>query len=229
MTIWELAFAARRYWVLAVVGTLLSILGGVAALEAPGVYYTQVNVVFVLPPLPHNANSLQHSTGSLIGTAGVVVSLVNGDNAAAQPVSEAASLTGEGVRHGYMLRLPNTGGQWAFNFDQPVIDVEVAGGSPEEVRAILGTVLDRIYRTLADLQDQQQVRESSKIRTKLSPAEAPIQYLKGSRLRAVAVTVTLGLAVTLTLVVLIDVRRVRRERSGEGVRQPPALTPDLAL
>jgi hypothetical protein len=229
MTIWELAFAARRYWVLAVVGTLLSIIAGVAVLEAPGVYYTQVNVVFVLPPMPHNANSLQHSTGSLIGTAGVVVSLVNGDNAAVQPVSPAASLTGEGVRHGYMVRLPNTGGQWAFSFDQPVIDVEVAGGSPDEVRAVLGTVIDRIYRTLADLQNDQQVRESAKIRTKLSPTEAPIQYLKGSRLRAVAVTVALGLAVTLTLVVLLDLRRLRRERSGERVGQPPAPTPDLAV
>ena len=220
MTIWDLPRAIRRNWPVALIGLLTSLCAGVWIAQRPGVYYEQTNVIFIMPATPDSGNALQNGSDNLIRTAGVVARLVTNDWSGPEPVSDSATLLGEGVRRGYSVRLPNAGGQWAYNFDKPQLDVEVVGTSPADVHATMTQVLARVNATLAGLQNSQGVRPSLQIETRLSPpaASASVQYVTGSRARAFAVTVVLELGLTLAAVFAMERWRLRRWRSRAAVR-----------
>lgn len=209
MTGWDLLVTIRRRWWVALGGVLATALLGLHVLHAPGVYHQQVDVVFMWPQASKSANTFQYGTQSLINTAGIVGTVVGDTQAGTQPVSDTATLVGEGITHGYSVRLPNSGGQWAYNFDRPMLNVETVGSTPAEVQQMTTAVVARINDELLALQRNEQVRPDLMVRTRLSPPTLNIIYSNGSRTRALAASLLLGVGLTVAVVLAVD-RRLRR-------------------
>jgi len=185
---------------LALVGILLT--AGVAerVRSTPGVYWSEVRVVLLAPPSQTNQNTLQTSSSSLIALAGVLARNV-GSSTPVNAVSDSVTLVGEGVRHGYRVRLPDSGGQWATNFDQQLVDVQAAGPTVADVSKTMNDVLARISRELTSLQTSLGVDKFNWISSTQSPPTVPIYYQRGSRTRALGATLILGFGLTLALIV----------------------------
>lgn len=216
MTLARGATVVRRRWWIALFGVLLTVAAGNYVRHAPGVYYQQVDVVFMWPQPPQNQeNTFQYGSKTLIKTAGVVARAVEGARAGAATVSETATLAGQGIRHGWSVRLPNSGGQWAFDFEQPVLSVEAVGTTPAEVIATTTTAVSKVTGELVRLQRDEGVPATLMVRTRVSPPTSLVQYGGGSRTRALLISQVLGLGLTLTAVRLADMRlRRRNEKSG---------------
>jgi hypothetical protein len=233
VTLWEVFAALRRRWVVAVVGLLVTISAGLYVKQVPGVYHQQVDVVFMWPAVPENQseNTFQYGTASLIKTAGVIARVVSDRSAGAQTTSDTATLVGQGVTHGYSVRLPNSGGQWAYDFEHPLLSVESVGTSPAEVRATTAAAVARINAELARIQREEGVAPGLMVRTRLSPPTPVMSYGTGSRVRALAVSQLLGFGLTVTLVVGVDRAarrraeiRAARARARGGQRSRPSMT-----
>ena len=146
----------------------------------------------LVPKSVRNPNGLQSSSDSVIAAAGVVAIKV-GSSTPVSAVSDNVSLVGEGIRSGYRVRLPNSGGQWANNFDQSLLDVQAAGATPAEVSATMQNVLDRINSTLQSMQSDAGSARANDIELALSPPTWPMYYQSGSRARTVLATMLLGI------------------------------------
>jgi hypothetical protein len=193
-------------------GAVVTLLMAFHFYSLPGVYGQTVTVVFRWPQLPSSTeNALQYGTDSLIKTAGVVATVVGDSKNGAAVTSDTATLIGQGVRHGYSVRLPNYGGQWAYDFRTPVVTVETVGSTPAEVRATMTVVLKRVNDELLLLQRQEGVSSSIMVTTKLSPPSPILTYSMGSRSRAVVITLVLGGGLTTAAVQYLGRRRRRRE------------------
>ncbi|HTZ43830.1 MAG TPA: hypothetical protein VMB79_08190 [Jatrophihabitans sp.] len=214
-----------RYVVLAVVlvGLLESCLLGYHAAKARGVFWSRVQVRFVSPQLD-NSNGLQYVAPAMIVVAGAVAKMID----PAPPVRLAtaeATLVGEGVRDGFSVQLPNTGGQWANQFISPYLDVQAVGPSPDEVTATTDRLVALIDSDLRTLQDRSGVTAHYRITTSLSPPKPlPIYYQKGSAKRAALATLALGIAITFSCAGLLG--RAFAARSGR--RRATAARPALA-
>jgi hypothetical protein len=212
MTVWDLVHAVRRQWALALVGLLVTLAGAYAASTAPGVYYQQTFVVF-LPPEPRDANdtnALQNSGGSLVEAAGLVGRQVSARPQGPVPVSTRVTIVDLGIRNGALARLPNTAAfsQWSPSFDRPMLDVQIVGNSPEQVRATMTRVVSEIRRTLREGELATGSPQDRLIRTVMNPPTPPVFYQRGSSGRSVLASLVLGLGLTITLTVLVD--RLRR-------------------
>jgi hypothetical protein len=181
-----------RAGVIMLVGLLISAVAGLYLAKRPGVYWSEVTVVLIAPKSAANPNGLSVSSESLIDTAGVLAKMVGSSPPGPTVVSDSVTLVGEGIRHGYGVRLPNSGGQFATNFDRAALDVQAAGTTVAEVSDTLNRVLNTISADLDRLQSDAEVAKVNLIRTQLSPQTAPIYYQTGSKTRALAITLVLG-------------------------------------
>jgi hypothetical protein len=172
----------------------------------PGVYWAQSDVIFLAPISVRYPNSLTASSGSLISTAGVVERLANANNKAIAAVSATVTLVDKGITSGEMVQLNNYGGQWAYNFSQPALNVQVVGDDPFALRDTMATLQSRIQQTLKNVQDLAGVDQYNRITTYISPAVTDIEYRQGNPKRALIVTSVVGLAMTIAAIVALDIR-----------------------
>ncbi|MCW2530014.1 MAG: hypothetical protein JWM76_4874 [Pseudonocardiales bacterium] len=193
----------------ALIGVLATGVAGEVAVKAPAVYWTQVQVIFLTPRSAVNPNGYQSGSQSVISTAGIVAIRVGSSSGSPSVVSDSVTLIGQGVRHGYGVRLPNEGGQWAYNFTQPQLDVQAVGSSPAEVTTTLNQTLKRINDEVTSIQADQHVATVNLITTKLSPPVPPMYEQHGSRTRAAAATLLLGIGLTAAAINGIVHRRRR--------------------
>jgi hypothetical protein len=230
VTVRQVFRALRRQWQVVVLGlAALSVLLFHVVL-APGVYYQQVDVVLLWPQSTKAQNTFQYGEQSLVSSAGLVATVVakeGGSNAAV--VSAEVTLVSQGVGQGFAVRLPNAGGQWAYNFNRPVIDVEVTGRTPAEVQATTARVIERIRTVLHDQQAAEGVPERLMIRTRLNPDDPAVTYSRGSRTRALAGSLLLGTGVILSLVLVLERRRRRRHSAANAAVPRHARRPAAAL
>jgi O-antigen ligase len=211
ITVWDLTGAVRRLWPFALVGILATLAGAQIAVTAPGVYYEQTNVIFIAP----HGGGLQSGADGLVSTAGVVESQL-GDQGPLS-LSTTATIVGTGIRNGVWVRLPNNGGQWATNFDQESLDVEVVGGNEDQMRAQMEATISKIRALVREDQLSVGVEPSQLIGIGLSPVSPPVSYARGSASRAGVTTLALGLALTLTILVVADRWLARRRGSHVSV------------
>jgi len=209
MTAWDVLSIAAQRWLVTVLGIVLTIGAVVVVTSAQPSYLAQVRVV-LLPPATAQPNGLTDTTGSLISLAGVVAESVDDSDVGAEAVSESVTLTGEGRRLGYTVRQPNSGGQWQYRFDEPVLDVQAVGSTGQAARQELDAALRRVDSALADLQDQQGVPLAGRVRTILNPAEPQVTKVGGSETRAVVATVVAGVLVTVSVLGYLGPRRPGR-------------------
>lgn len=210
MTTFDVARALLRCWSVVLLGALLTGVGLLAIKQHDGVYWTQVDVVFIAPPAAQEQNAIMpRATKGLIATAGLVERKVNEGRTMPATSSAAVTLVGRGVRDGWQVRLPNSGGQWTDNYDRPVLDVQVAGGSPDQVQATLKTVVGRINATLRDMQATDGVPPKGQITTQLAPTRVGVFFAGGQPMKAMAMTLLLGVVATVVAAVRADAMLTR--------------------
>jgi hypothetical protein len=207
MTAWDLFAIAVQRWVITVVCAVLTGLVVFSVLQARPVYFTQVRVVLLTPALPES-NSLGSTSASLVDLAGIVARKVQGVDPQALPVSYSVTLFDQGIRSGYAVIQPNLGGQWAYNFQDPVLDVQAVASSPELAQKQLQTALTAIQASLKAIQDDQGVSSADRVRTRLSPSSPHATEQKGSSIRAVAAATLAGGLVTAALLAGLGRKRV---------------------
>ncbi len=184
-------------WI-ALIGLLCTVFAAKMVSQKPGVYFSEVKVTFLAPNSSLNPNSLVAVNDSVIMTARLVGQMVDPKDAdGSSVVSPDLTIVNEGIRNGYAVRLPNDGGQWATNFDQSLLDVQVVGPTISGVVARMQSLVSKINGTLAQIQQDRQVAAVNRIRTSVTPAQLPIYYETGSKIRAVAATLVLGLGFTI--------------------------------
>lgn len=224
MTAWDLARLIVRRWYVVLVGAVIT--GGVAgwALIHPGVYWSQVDVVFLAPQSARYPNTLTTMSGSIVSTAGIVERVVNHARSAPETSSSTATLVGQGVTDGSSITLPDAGGQWAHNFNRQVLDVEVVGPDAADVRRRQTELIDEISAALHALQVDAGVSPENFITVEPSPVVPSISYFHGDAKRAWLMIAALGTALTTVAARAIDRRLTGRQgsRSSRELRPTPA-------
>jgi hypothetical protein len=166
---------------------LVGLLGWVMV-DRPGSFYGRVNVVLVPPGATNKAaadNPLERRIQTTIDFAGIVATEVGNLSSTKVGVSSQVTLQDEDVAHGWSVRQPAGGSQWDLIFDQPVIEVQATGTSPEEVHATIDEVVARIERAAVSRQEAAGVAPASQVDYILSPPIPIVTYAEGSRGRAV--------------------------------------------
>ena len=196
------AVIVKRWYVL-LIGIACTFLTVGLFSSAPGVYSTQVDVVFLPPTYPQRGNPLEGRSDSLIYFAAIIEREVN---MAPNDVRSSGSTTlyGSGIRSGHQVILPDGGGQWQTSFGRQVLSVEVVDPSEEKVREMLDEQLARIRETVQKIQDDQGVVPRDQIRTALAPPEPVVTYVGGSPTRAAIGILLLGLTVSFLMTVIVD-------------------------
>lgn len=209
---------AVQRWAVTLVCVALAVLLVFTVAHAQPVYYSRVRVVLLSPELPQT-NALGSTSASLIDLAGVVARKVQGTDQQSLPVSADVTLYDQGIQSGYSVVQPNLGGQWAYNFEDPVLDIQAVDTTPQGARHQLDTALAAVRTSLDDVQDGQHVAAADRVRSSLTPAVPQITEQKGSMVRAVGVSVAAAVLLIAALLATIGRRRPRGGR-GSSTRTP---------
>lgn len=213
------ALLRRWYIVLAGLAATIAVLAYVHS--RPVLYFSQVEAVFLAPKSRTYPNSIKQTNASVIAMAGLIAADVSGDKRAPATASSGVTLAGEGVHHGYSLMVPNSGGQWAVDFERPVIIVQVIGPDADAVRSQMSGLLAKIRERLEDRQAEDGTGRENFITVTDAPAQPPLQVLAGHPRRALAMTASLGVGVTLIATTLLDLRMLARRPSGPSRSHRP--------
>jgi hypothetical protein len=222
MALWELLRALRRHLVIVGVG-LVATFGALVFIHGhAGVYEARTGLVLVPAGASGKEIYLNPYHGrdySLIATAGVLANVVNEDIGSAR-TSTSVPLSGRGVLDGYAVDLPNSGGQFAYDFDRPILDVQAVGPTPEAVRRNLATAVAAVNTALARLQKDAGVMPARRITTHSEPADPEVVHGRGRPTRALLAAMILGLGSTLAVVLVVDDHRGRRVHRARDRRVP---------
>lgn len=223
MTTNELSGILRRRWYVVLLG--LALLAGAFAhvSSRPGVYWAQTDVVILAPKSARYPNVIEQTSQSLISMAGLIERDVNKGIAAPATSTSSVTLAGEGERDGHAVKLPNEGGQWANNFDRPVLDIQVVGPDPVAVKEKLNSLVGVVTDELKARQDELNVPVASRITASSAPAVPAVFYLSGSRSKALGATLLLGAGLIAASTVGADrLLNARSRRRREHATIPPA-------
>ncbi len=210
MTLRTLIVALRRHWPVTLLMVLLAIPVLAAIVTAPPTYTSRATVYFIQAPSSREPNVLGTTRSSVISTAGVVQRAIQG-RTTTHVISDNLSLTDMGVQEGTSIRLPNSGGQWANNFETPALIVETVGQDPNQVQAKLTETLDAISGSLADMQRDAGAEPTTWITTKTEPSDLSVVAVSGSGKRALLYLSLLVVGVIASVVVHLETRRARHQ------------------
>jgi hypothetical protein len=215
MTSRQVLGSLGRTWWLLLIGLCLTVGACLAIRGGAGSYWAQTTVYFLAPTDAQNANKLVFTTDSVIATAGLVAYEVDPVNG---PVTNTdTTLVAEGVRDGHRIRLPDSGGQWAANFDRPALDVQVVAPTAARVETETTRLIGAINRRLTKLQDADGVPPSGRITTTQTPVVIQVQHATGRPTRAVALCVLVGVTLTALTATAYDRRRSRSAPTAQRV------------
>lgn len=223
---WTVLGAALLHrWYVVGVGMVLTLAAMVVVHTQPGVYWAQTDVVFLQPQSARYPNSIQASSGGVIAMAGLVAREITGVTTGPSTASANTTLAGEGIRDGYAIRLPDSGGQWSHNFSRAVLDVQVIGSDHDRVAAAVDQLIRRIAAELGRLQDADAVPTRDRITLAPAPDAVQVFHLRGEPMRAAVAAGLVGLAVTAVAASWLDrlrrrPRPVRVTQVGRKVPQP---------
>ena len=231
MTIVDLVQILARRWAVLLGLLVVTGLSAFHLSSAHIVYWSETNVRFVAPG-PQNSNSLLTTTDSVIATAGLIASEFNDSNPGPRLSSDDVSIVDAGILDGVLVRLPNAGGQWATNFNEPRLDVQTSGSDPEGVRARAVAAVASIETLLRQHQQDSHVVATELIVTHASPAVPIVAEAVGSRVRALVVTGVVGSALSIAVVLYVDQLLLRRRlahskpwaQNGTNPINPPRKT-----
>jgi hypothetical protein len=194
-----------------IVGCVLTVGGLGYSYHKPGLFWSVDQVVFLGPRSSANPNSLLIGTDGVTATAGIVAKMVDPNDDPNRVVSPSVFLIDEGIRDGWAVNLPDTGGQWAHNFERSVLTVQVVNPVASVVVAKMKELIQRVTEALGELQDRYEVARVNRITTYVTNAEPPLYYNQGSKVRRLAIVLIIGAGITYGCY-RETLRRARRER-----------------
>lgn len=215
MTLFGLLVAARRAWVVVVLGLVATGFAAYSIATSPGVYWSRADVLMVRP-VSDVPNVLASTPEGTIRFAGLIQREVAGGPSDIDTVSYRVRIVDFGIRSGTLVRLPNDGNQYANNFNKALLDVQAAGATEESVRAQMTAVIAQINTVVERRQSAMGVPPEVQVRTRTSPTELQVFHGVGSTKRGLVATVVFGLCLTWGAVIMVEARYERRL---------PALTP----
>ena len=213
-----LAALARRWYVavgvLALVAALTLHLG-----PAGHVYWVRGDVVF-LPPdrADGTGNALEGSDESLVFFAAAVERRINGDHEPPRLSSTDATIYCAGILRGQTTTLPNAGGQWQTNYNQPVLTIQATDATPDAALARFRRAAQRVQDEVAGDQTAAGVPATSMVRTRLAPESPPVVLVLGSTRRAQAGMALLGLLLATGSALVADRLLASRARRPSRMR-----------
>ena len=210
MTTWRAAMAVLRRWPFAMVGVVATVAAATGLLGRPGVYETSAEI-HLIPPANTAATSIGGQNRATIAMAGLLEREINGFKEAT-PVAADVTLADMGLYDGARLQLPNSGGQWDYNFAQPLLQLSTTAPSAEAAASKRDALRDQVVTTLNALQAEHGIAPSSRITTRQVPADPPVTYDQGRPMIATAALLLLGLGLTATACVLLDRLLTERDR-----------------
>jgi hypothetical protein len=211
MTLWDLITATVRRWPILLAGAVLTAVIAYVAVSDDGVYYTRTELVLLAPSSTDYPNTLKTKSGSLVVTAGLLAKRMMGPGEPAKYASPDVTLIGEGIREGWSLRLPDTGGQWASNFGEQVLFLEIVAPDRETVEQQQETLIRRAQTELDTMQREFGVEPINDITVRPAPQTAAISHVAGSRPRVLGMSAVIGVTCTLAVIVLLEYRQRRRD------------------
>ncbi|WP_431841291.1 hypothetical protein [Calidifontibacter indicus] len=215
MTIWEMTRVLLRRWFVVLVGAAATVAIGMGPLRGQSVVFARSELAFLAPVSSDNPNTLRTTSDDVISTAGIVARRVTGPGRVAKFASPEVTLIGQGVRDGWSLRLPDTGGQWAPNFASQELTLEIVGPSVQEVQRRQTELISRVRNELSALQEQFGVSERNRVSVIEAPTKSSIYTVSGNPHRAQAAIGVLGAAATIMAALFVDgFRRAKPSRCG---------------
>ncbi|WP_186806159.1 hypothetical protein [Microbacterium aerolatum] len=197
------------------IGAVLTAGSGLAAVSADGVHFTRTELVFLAPTSALYPNALRTQSEDIIITAGLVAKQVTGPEKITKFASPDVTLVGLGVRDGWSLRLPDTGGQWATNFATQRLFLDIVGPSEERVREQQSALIEEVDQELEALQRERGVDPVNDITMITAPQSTTIYSVGVNKARALGMTAVLGIGATIAAVIFREYLR-RRRRSGSS-------------
>lgn len=188
--------------------------------RAGGGYVSAAKVIFVMPGGAAVGVFDDRKRDTLVEFVAAIEVEVN-EGKPPDRLSEAAPLFGAGYSEGTQVVMPNTGGQWQYSFPDPVLSVRVASPTPEQARATLTSLLDRIDTLAADRQSSMNTRDL--ISTERVPDDTTVNYVGGSRrtqARALLALGLVGIGSAAVAAVLVDRVASRLSRSRRQTTSP---------
>jgi hypothetical protein len=178
-----------------------------------GVYYTRTQIVFLAPSSTLYPNTLATQSEDIIDTAGAVAKRVTGPIPVTKYASADVTLVGIGIRDGWSLVVPDTGGQWGTNFESQILNLEIVAPDRATVLERQTTLLARIQDQLSGLQRERHVDPINDITMTTAPRSTVVYHVGGSKPRMLGMIAVLGLGVTSAAVVVAE-RIGRHRRKG---------------
>jgi hypothetical protein len=216
----EILQSALRRWPIVLSGLLLTLVAGYQAMHARGDYETAADIVFFGPHGPKNANAWLPDEG-VINVASVIGTAMNGPEVRNE-------LRAAGVRDRYELVLHNSGNQFVPIYNEPVLDMSVAGADPASVRQSTLLIVARVRSELEQRQRSLGAAERTWVTIQLTPDDPAVVHGTGSPARALFASLFLGSVLTLLTAATVDTA-IRRRRSTQGdpgrtsEERPPAV------
>jgi len=218
VALWRLVQAIGRHAVIVAAGVVATLAALFMVLSQPGLYQARMDVVILPPDTSTSQNPLWGRNYSIIATAGLLSKIVNQNSSGAQVVSASVTLAGQGETDGYAVRLPNRGGQWAYDYDRPILDVQSVGRTPDEVRENLENAVTALDAALTQLQDVANVPAGRRMSLHFHPETPELGYSQGRPTRALAATIVLGLGGTVAAVLAADNPQAQHRLAGFRAR-----------
>ena len=223
MTIWDVTRVLLRYWAVVLLGATCTGGAGLLAISDDGVYFTRTELAFLAPTSTLYPNALRTQSEDIIDTAGVVAKRVMGPGKVAKFAAPDVTLVGLGVRDGWSIRLPDTGGQWASNYATQRLVLDVVGPTKEGVEARQDELVRQVQHELSSLQEDAAVAPVNRITALPAPESTVIFHVGGNRIRALAMTAFLGVGATITVVLTAERCRRRCAPSPRPSTMPEAV------
>jgi hypothetical protein len=215
VTIEHLVGSMLRRWPIMIMGLLLTLAVCVVTWRASGVYWASTKVYFLVPASANQPNQIAPDNSAAIGFAGLIQTEINGGIPPREATSPDVTLVDEGIYDGWSVLLPDTGGQWATNFEESSLIVQASGPSAEVVKSRMNSLIDQITRLVAAREDAANVALAFRVDFTMSPPVVAVQYSNGHRSRAVAIIVLLGVGLSLAACSVVDLAATTRRRRGE--------------
>lgn len=212
MTWMDLVANLRRWWWLALVGLMVTTFAAYGVHRQSPVYSASNRIYFLVPKSAVRPNQLAPDNGSPIMLAGIIQTELNNGVPRVGPAGPTVTIVDEGIYDGWSVRLPNTGGQWATNFTEPCLQVQVSGPSKDAVVERMNALIERVKALVAAREDAADVAQGSRVTFTLSPPVVAVNGATGYPSRAMAVTAVVGVGLSLAACVVADriAQRVRR-------------------
>lgn len=213
----------RWYLVLAVILCMLPVL--YSATISTGVYYARAEFLFLPPPSKVGGNVLHSEAVTTVMYAAIVERRFNGNDGGQPLRTTDAPLYSTGLRNGYSVFLPNSGGQWQMSFGDPKLVIEVVAEDGGTVEKEMSRITGELQKLSSDPQQSIGVTPEALITTELSPAQPVAMHVGIRRSRALAALAGLTIALALGLPLVGD--RVITGFSHRRSRRKAAAIPNL--